>query len=462
MEGDPASPVDEAAFASELAALEAEALDAMAGGAVNEPLASFSAAVPPPVQLADVGGAAISLARFHAEVVDACVETMASLARDRALLPARERPRAEERILEQLDAILVTGPGCVDGLFGAWHRSVVSPDPWKVWAPVFALGCIEGGESLRAIVAILESLAPDARADGRVAAEALTLAPHADRARFSATLTASAHPIVRAIGVDLRARCDALSPEELVVRLDDASASVVAAALRAVACLPDPVPDLVGVLRRHLRSADAAVAWRAARILLLWGHDDPCVAVRGGELAELGAHTLEIFVLRGDANDLPCMEAWLSRAQITPTVLSAIARFGHVGAWAFLVHHLADDVLANDAATALEVLFGDRVAATERKQPRAWRAAIGGSRFDPGVRYRRGQPWRAEVVVAEWADGALPRAEVAVRADELVARARAGGAVELDGWTPDPETALTALGAAVCSKARSALTGRWS
>ena len=313
-EGDPAGPVDEAAFAAALAALEAEALDALAGGDVNDPLASFSAATPPPVQLADVGGEAITLARFHTEVVEACVDTMASLARDRALLPARERPRAEARILEQLDAILVTGLGCVDGLFSAWRRSLASPDPWKIWAPVFALGCIEGGESLRAIVASLEALAPDARAYGRVAAEALALAPHADRARFAASLTASAHPIVRAIGVDVRARCGALSPEELVVRLDDASAPVVEAALRAVGRLPGPEPALVEALRRRMRSPDAAVAWHAARVLLLWGHDDPCVVVRGGELTELGAQALEIFVLRGDASDLRSMEAWLARA----------------------------------------------------------------------------------------------------------------------------------------------------
>ena len=48
VEGDLASPVGEAVFASELAALEAEALDAMAGGAVSEPLASFAASGPAP------------------------------------------------------------------------------------------------------------------------------------------------------------------------------------------------------------------------------------------------------------------------------------------------------------------------------------------------------------------------------------------------------------------------------
>ncbi|KYF56235.1 hypothetical protein BE08_32000 [Sorangium cellulosum] len=86
------------------------------------------------------------------------------------------------------------------------------------------------------------------------------------------------------------------------------------------------------------------------------------------------------------------IQAWLTRTPVTPVVLSAIGRFGHAGAWAFLVHHLAEEVLSGAAASALEVLFGECVPAAERKLPRAWRAAIGAARLDLDVRYRRGEP----------------------------------------------------------------------
>ncbi|MCC6559576.1 MAG: hypothetical protein IT372_42200 [Polyangiaceae bacterium] len=493
---EPAPAVDEAAVEAEFAALDREAEVALAGGP-DDPLAAFDAAEPPPVRLGDEGGEPVPVTAFHAEIVEACAEVMSSLARDRALRPALERPALEDRILEQLDAVLVTGPGCLNALFRAFGRALESPEPYRIWGPTFALACVDGGESLRALAAALTSLPEGARALGRVAAEALAASPHPGLDRLATALIASPHPIARAAGLDLRARGGALPLEAILPHLDDPSPAVMEAALRALARLPAPgapappsaqLPDLVGALRLRMRSPDPEVAWQAARLLLLWGHDDPLIAVREArpEAATLGARAMEILVLGGEAADLARMEPWIRRTPVTPALLSAIARFGHPGAWSFLAHHLADEDLADPAAAALETLFGARVPAPERKLPRAWRAAIAALRLDPAVRYRRGEPWRPEVVCAEWEAGALPRAEIAVRADELIARARAAqpsapsapnpvnargsgspsapsapNPPDLDGWTPDPEAALTALGAAACAARASSPAGAW-
>lgn len=459
--GDGSNAGDDAASEAALDALEREAELALAEGGADDPLATFSAAEPPRVRLAEAGGEPLSIARFYAEIVDACTETIASLARDRALRPARERPATEARLLEQLDAILVTGPGCIDDLFRAFHRSLESKDPWRTWAPVFALGCIDGDESLRAIAAAIAGLPLDARARGRMAAEALSVAPHPELPRLATALSTSPHSLARAIGVELRSRRSTLGPDAITAYLEDPSAPVVEAALRALGRLDQPEPALVPELRRRMHSPDAAVAWQAARVLLLWGSEDPYDAVREGHpaAAGLGAQALEVFVLRGDERDLPRIEAWLGRIPVTAEALSAIARFGHAGVWAFLAHHLSDDALCEAAAAALETLFGDRVPAERRSLPRAWRDAIAAARFDPGVRYRRGEPWRPEVVVAEWAGGGLSRGEIALRADELIARAHAGRDAPLDGWTPEPEDALTALARAACAGQGAA--GRW-
>ncbi|MGK3986475.1 hypothetical protein WME99_25745 [Sorangium sp. So ce136] len=456
----PASARSAADLEKQLDALEQESLAALAGG-LDDPLARFDAAEPPPMRLVETGGDPLPIARFHRVILDDCVDAVASLARDRALRPARERPATEARILEQLDAIHATGPGCIDGLFRAIRRALAATDPFRIWAPVFALGCAEGGESLQALAAGLDALPSDARAHGRLAAEALALAPHPELPRLSALLAASASPVTRALGVELRARRGAVPPDALAALLRDPSAPVVEAAVRALGRLARPEPAVIADLRRQVRSPDAAVAWQAARVLLLWGDEDPCVAARSGQAVGLGAGALEVFVLGGEADDLPRMQAWLARTPVTPAVLSAIGRFGHAGAWAFLVHHLAEEVLSDAAASALEALFGERVPAAERKLPRAWRAAIAAARLDLDVRYRRGEPWRPEVVMAEWADGALPRHEIVARADELLARVRAGTPVELDGWTPAPEAQLESLAAAVCVASSTPPAGRW-
>ncbi|KYF85626.1 hypothetical protein BE18_12730 [Sorangium cellulosum] len=410
------------------------------------------------------------MARFRAAIVDACAETIAMLARHRWQRPAVHRPSIEARILVQTEAILATGAGCVAEVVRWWMRALEGSDPWKSWAPAFVLGSIEGPAPLEALAHGIERLPGDALWDALAIAEALAVAPHPDLAQLGSSLLASRHPVARAVGVDVCSRRGGLSHDDLARWLQRGEAPVALAAIRAIdRCEAREArevvpPSVVPLLRARLRDPSPAVAWGAARALTIAGHRDPYeeVCARDDLVAVLGARALELFVLAGRAEDLRRMEGILSRAPITPEALSAIGRFGHPGSWAFLTHFLADEDLADAAASALATLFGPAVPAPDRKRAIAWKSAIGAARLDPALRYRLGEPWRLETVAVELSSGLLDRDEAQRRADEIAARAGLGRSIELALWTPDPEDRIAALTAACAQGSRGSPAGGWT
>jgi hypothetical protein len=78
-------------------------------------------------------------------------------------------------------------------------------------------------------------------------------------------------------------------------------------------------------------------------------------------------------------------------------MLSALARFGHLGVAPFLSHHLADDELADAAAEALASLFGARVAPSVSSSAPARRRALSALAPDAGILYRGREAWRPSI-----------------------------------------------------------------
>src|SRR6185437_5360115 len=136
----------------------------------------------------------------------------------------------------------------------------------------------------------------------------------------------------------------------------------------------------------------------------------------------LGARGVELLVMAGDGDDIGVFEHLLASTPMTAPLLSAVARFGNVTAWSFLLHYLTAPELADAAVAALRTLFGDLVPESEAPGYMAWKRAIGEARFNPTLRYRRGRPWHPSTVVAECTSGELSRVEVERRIDELAAR----------------------------------------
>jgi hypothetical protein len=372
---------------------------------------------------------------MRAEIVAACADTTGMLARHRAERPMHELAKNEAELLTQIDALAISGGECVRSLVLWWRDN--ADDPWKAWATVFALASLDGIDVLQAIAREIEVLEPDMTEYVAPIAEALLVAPHPHVPDLARDLLASESPIARAIAIDVLGRRGALAVEQLRPHLEDPHLAVVAAAVRAHATVPPAIG--VPILFKFLAHKDPTVAWPAARQLLVWGRPEPYFEVRAGRGESLEQWALEVLVYAGNSSDLELFERILARAPASGAQISALARFGAPSAWAFLLHHLANEELEDAAVRALTTLFGERVPVPERKKPAAWRSAIAQAKLDPNVRYRHGEPWRPRAVAAECVRGNFPRAEMRVRLDELTVRTgmRPAAAVDLGQWAPE-------------------------
>jgi hypothetical protein len=374
---------------------------------------------------------------LHAEVVAACADNVAMLARHRDERPLWERGENEEALLANVDAVGASGGDCVRLLVEWWRAA---EDPWKTWTATFALGCFEGTDVLEAMAGELAALPPDADDHVTTAADALLVVPHPHVAELALDLLASSNPIARAIGIEVLGRKRLLVPEQVRHHMRDTNLPVLAAALRASRAF-EPIAGVALVLP-FLQHPSHDVAWSAARQLGRWQRPEPYFETRHGRCRALGRKALEVLIQFGDASDLDRFDEIVAQGPATGEVMSAVARFGEPSAWAYLVHHLSDPDLADAAARALTTLFGPLVSRREAKSVAAWRDAIAKYNVEPGVRLRSGKPWHPSAVAAECLRGDVDRAEMQVRLDELRVRAGAPIDVDLALWSPDVHAVL--------------------
>lgn len=418
----------------------------------------------PSIVVDDGVGLPIEVATYYAEITASCADTAALLARERSNLAIGERPAYEARILELSDAAAITGRDCVARNLAWWQETLDSPDPWKSWAGAYFLATLGGADALQAVALGLERLPVDAIDQGILAAEALAVSPHPSIGALARDLALSPHPIARAAGVDLQARLRLLGVEDLQRHLADANVPVLAAACRAVAELDRTEAEpMIPILQRWLYFPHRAVAWPAARALLLFGHREPYSELQGSDrlIRVLGPLAAEIVVMAGDPSDMPRLQAILRRAPAGKATLSALARFGHPAAWAYLLHHLENPDQAEAASAALRTLFGPCVGEDDEESPAAWRAAITAKAIEPGVRYRAGEPWSPRVVAEECASGHLSRYEIEKRVDELAVRAGLRTRVDLRLFCPDYEPSLRQWRAEATKASASHRAGSW-
>ena len=374
---------------------------------------------------------------LHAEVVAACADNVAMLARHRDERPQWERSENEEALLANVDAIGASGGECVRLLVDWWRAA---EDPWKTWAATFALGCFDGTDVLEAMSDQFDELPTDADDHVTSAADALLVVPHPHIAELALDLSASPNPIARAIGIEVLGRKKLLPPEQVRRHMCDPNLPVLAAALRA-SCVLEPTAGVAQVLP-FLQHPNHEVAWSAARQLARWQRPEPYFETRQGRCRPLAGKALEVLIQFGDPSDLDRFDEIVAQGPATGEVISAVARFGDPSAWAYLVHHLSDPELADAAARALVTLFGPLVPAREAKSVAAWRDAIAKCHVEPGVRLRSGRPWHPSAVAGECLRGNVDRAEMQVRLDEL--RVRAGALIDVDLalWSPDVHAVL--------------------
>jgi hypothetical protein len=405
-----------------------------------------------------------SVDEFYALVVRDCLESIARFARDRVELAVSERARAEEKTLQSVDAIAAAGRGVVREILEWWRAELEFRGPYSSWAASFALGTFAEPDALCAVKDGLVELPLSAEAHATMAAEALAVAPSEHVPVLARDLLRSAHPISRAVGVEVLSLRQAISPDELAHHLSDVNVVVTAAAARAAGRLDrEAAAPLIPRLKRWMHFPHQGVAWAASRALLRWGLLDPYLdIIQGGRLAAiLGVKAGEILILAGNEGDAEQLGKILAKEPISPAHLATLSRFGHAGSWAYLLHALGKEELATSAADALRVLFGPKVPDDRALDAGAWRSAIHEARPTPGTRYRRGEPYRPAVVAAECQSGALTRGEIERRLDELAVRAGVVEDVDFTRFAPDVDPMLASFCAAATAADRSYLAGRW-
>ncbi|UQA63183.1 hypothetical protein [Polyangium aurulentum] len=377
------------------------------------------------------------LVEARSRVAADCLERLAMLARHREERPIGMRPHVEARMLAQLDAIAAAGT-TEDEVRAFCEAEAEDGDPFAIWAAVFLLGCADGGRPLEIILEILEALPEDGEAHW-LAADALVVCPHPYLATLGEDLSSSPAAQARAAGIELLSRRGWLSPASEAKHLEDGRAPIAIASLRAAARRAEVAPEIITMVRRYLRAEDAAVAWEAARALTLWGDFSAYEEARvDGPLATiLGANALELFVLAGSFDDLFAMQRITARLPATAGLLDVIARFGHPGAWAYLVHHLADAELAEASWGALCTIFGPLLPEDVTPTPGAVKDALARQKYAAQIRYRRGAPWSPEIVRRECLDGSLPRRATQARLDELRARGALRVDIDTGAWWQD-------------------------
>lgn len=369
--------------------------------------------------------APVPVASFLAGVIAGCLERVAMLARHRSERPLAARPRAEGRLLAQIDALAQAGASPAD--LASFWAGEGEEDPWITWAVVFALASFDGAEPLAAIADLVEALPDDDPSPGSLAAEALLVAPHPHVALLARDLARSDSPAARAAAIEVRSRQGGVDGPAALEALADAHPLPAMAALRALA--RTELPYVPSALRAALRHPDARVAREASRTVAVLGHRDAYLEARADAslAAKLGPAAVELLVGAGDLADLPVLQSIVRRAPASAEQLDAVARFGHPATWAYLAHYLDHDTLGEPAQRALFTLFGPLVPDARELRPASLRDALSRAEIAPDVRLRRGRPWSLEAVAAECARDDLTRRDLDLRLDELRAHGVAAG-----------------------------------
>jgi hypothetical protein len=375
------------------------------------------------------------------------------LGRHRSLRQYADSRKTEARIVRRINRLVTAGAQGRQVVRAWWEKQLEGNDPWRSWALALALGVFEGG--LGELPSWLAMLPEDAREDAQLAGEAIAVLPSGATSLTLREMVSHAHGVVRAAAFVAASRLGRTGWDTFEEALSRAEgATTVDVALWEAAYVPQKPPQsVVELLRRWVGCQDGRLAWHAARAVLVHGDmapyewllataSPPAAAPRPGLAQVLGARSFEMIAMVGRHEDSAVLTKWLRTTKPTASVLDALARFGNVEVWGYLLGHLADDDLREPAARALEVLFGLRVPEPERHDPGAWRAAIEALDLDPRKRTRLGVPFAPAVFDREVRLGEASRAALEMRQAELCARYGRLPCRPLHGLSGDAEAAL--------------------
>jgi hypothetical protein len=383
---------------------------------LNEPrcldLATF--ALTPPREVPDLGpksrpvwGALRSkggTSRFRKYAARESLDTVAVLRAYREPLPGEvwTLPMASERrLLAQVNAILVLGHEALKQVVDLGIDADL-PDPGRVFASLFVLGCIAGPAWLQSMLSIFVAAVERNPAEGAAAIEALSLAPNADVLEGVALLLDDERPKIRAAAIRVLSFRAVLRPSQWIRAIEDMDGAVATAAASAPLAGVDrdrcrqPLERLLhhrseGLVRAALRAGltlRLEAAHRRAREI---SRSDPGWAD--------ALQYLAMFGLRAD-------EDAIRAALMGPKWLSAVRAAALSGRTA-----LVPDLLAlmsqvetapdqkKEIARALNTITGLPLSAAEDSAAAASLWAQNQDRFDSQRRYRHGRRFHPSVLL---------------------------------------------------------------
>ena len=345
-------------------------------------------------------------ASFRGRAVRQCLDTVAVLrgyrepmAGETWLLPAE----SEQRLLAQVSAILAVGAPALQTVAGLALDADL-PDPGRVFASVFVLGCVAGAAWLPDLQRIFTEAVRRDPLEAAAAVEAACLAPHPGIDGALQPLLEAPEAALRSAAVRVLAFRGSLGAAAWERALRDPQPRVVLSALAGPlrGFAPEPAePALRRVLEGGgeplVRAALRCGASLRLRATQAWA---ATLASRDPSFAEAAL----ALALHGDLTDAPRLRSLLQAAQRGHAV-QAIAVLGS----AALVPDLVDLLASPDAGGPERALVQRAIAAItgwpEEEAPqlrRAWSER--GQAFSRGLRYRHGKALDAAHLHALLAD----------------------------------------------------------
>jgi uncharacterized protein (TIGR02270 family) len=438
--------------------------------AASAPAAKPASVAPVPAGFAQDPLPAIDERSFvHARARD-CLDEIAMVGEQRAPLlgdPWRAALFLERRMIAAMDAIASMGSVAIAHL-EPLVMDAPAKDGSRVFAIAMALGCIDGRDALAAAERVFSAVATgDAGALVRFAA-ASKLTPHPLVALAMRTYLADADPVLRALAIDVLGYRNVATPSELMTAATADAAPVAATALPYLALGGHPAAVEAA---RAAAASDVAALREAAWIALAIAGDARLPAALASALSgPSAAAAASLLALTGESADAshllevaraaptrPLVDAvgWAGAASAIPALIGML-QVPEVGlAAAYALERITAAGLIEDAEIEpedIDVAEPPEPDVGEPKQKRLKYAlsdprdlppepapeivqqpttdvarwtkwwSDNGARFEPGSRYRRGQPYTPAVVLAELDTGPCTPAERRVLHRELCVR----------------------------------------
>lgn len=381
---------------------------------------------------------------FQARTAQNCLSDLLLLSRHRMERRMSEAGSEETQLLKVGDALSRTGSGVLSFLGKFWPIQRSQDDAYRSWAMAYACGTLAGSESLSLLGRTLSELPPRSSGDAQLAGEALSLIRRPELSELADLWLEASHPVLRCVAIELHSRTGKFGPERAHRWLRDPNLGVIETTLNCLArCreLPSEVLDLVAC---WMAVPDPDIAWASSRCLLLHGDLRPHARLESSESFAkcLGPLALELLVLCGGEKDRTRISKTHTERRATPAHLDRVARCGLGASAPYLRNHLKNPMLADDAASALEVMLGPHPDPNQRMDSNSWSAWIQELKLEPGQRYRCGEPWAPTSLAQEIELGELSRRGLQLRLDEFRVRLGRQVSVDVNAWALHLDQAL--------------------